>query len=178
MEQGLLPSPTLPRQVPDASPPPSDIVRQQDRERLAEDEDETPSGADGRTAAEVAAAAAAREAKSRAEVLEMLGDLPGKRGGQCFVGGKRGASTHMRAIGVQGNRLFPGLSSLPTATKDAAHTSRTPHLLNPFPLFTDADIEPPKNVPLILSPPPFLLTHERRSAPPSSPPPLFHGHRC
>ena len=61
-------------EVPDASPEPSEVVRRQDRERLADGED--PEAADGRTAEEIEEETEAREAASRAQVLEMLGDLP------------------------------------------------------------------------------------------------------
>lgn len=61
-------------QVPDRSPEPTAEQLRQDRERLADDEalDDT----EGRTAEELEEALAAQAAKSRAEVLEMLGDLP------------------------------------------------------------------------------------------------------
>ena len=61
-------------EVPDASPEPSEVVRRQDRERLADGED--PEAADGRTAEEIEEETEAREAASRAQVLEMLGGLP------------------------------------------------------------------------------------------------------
>ena len=61
-------------QVPDASPEPSELVLKQDRERLADGED--ADGADGRTAEEVEESLQNKAAESRAQVLEMLGDLP------------------------------------------------------------------------------------------------------
>ena len=60
-------------QVPDASPGPSEHVQRQDRERMADGEeleDET------RTAEEIEEALQTKAAESRAQVLEMLGDLP------------------------------------------------------------------------------------------------------
>ena len=60
--------------VPDASPEPSELVLQQDRERLAEGEDVEET--DERTAEEIEEAQQAKAADSRAQVLEMLGDLP------------------------------------------------------------------------------------------------------
>ena len=60
--------------VPDASPEPSEAVLQQDRERLADGEE--AEGADGRTAEEIEEELKARAAKSQAEVLTMLGDMP------------------------------------------------------------------------------------------------------
>eukprot|EP00315_Gephyrocapsa_oceanica_P033845 CAMPEP_0185448966 /NCGR_PEP_ID=MMETSP1365-20130426/59924_1 /TAXON_ID=38817 /ORGANISM="Gephyrocapsa oceanica, Strain RCC1303" /LENGTH=323 /DNA_ID=CAMNT_0028054967 /DNA_START=1 /DNA_END=969 /DNA_ORIENTATION=+ len=61
-------------EVPDASPPPSELHRQQDRERLADDEELGGDGEDDPAAQDEALRVKA--AKSRAEVLEMLGDLP------------------------------------------------------------------------------------------------------
>lgn len=60
--------------VPDRSPSPTAEQIRQDRERLADDE--ALDGMDGKTAEEVQEALAAQAAKSHAEVLEMLGDLP------------------------------------------------------------------------------------------------------
>jgi len=61
-------------QVPDRSPSPTELVKQQDRERLGEGE--SLEEADGRTAEEIEESLQAKAAQSRAEVLEMLGDLP------------------------------------------------------------------------------------------------------
>ena len=61
-------------EMPDASPEPSELVLQQDRERLADGEDVEQ--VDERTAEEVEEALAKKAADSRAQVLEMLGDLP------------------------------------------------------------------------------------------------------
>ena len=60
--------------IPDESPAPSALVLQQDRERLGDAEDVEV--ADPRTAEEREEALAQQAANSRAEVLEMLGDLP------------------------------------------------------------------------------------------------------
>ena len=60
--------------VPSRSPSPSALVRQQDRERLADDEDIQRE--EERSADVIEEQHRAKEARSRAEVLEMLGDLP------------------------------------------------------------------------------------------------------
>lgn len=60
--------------VPDKSPEPSELVLKQDRERIADGED--PMQEDERSAAEIEEAQQSKAAESRAQVLEMLGDLP------------------------------------------------------------------------------------------------------
>jgi len=60
-------------QVPDASPGPSEHVLRQDRERLADGEEAEE---EQRSAEEIEEALQAKAAASRAQVLEMLGDIP------------------------------------------------------------------------------------------------------
>ena len=61
--------------IPDNSPEPSELVLQQDRERLADDEDPLEAD-DGRAAEEIEESLQEKAASSRAQVLEMLGDIP------------------------------------------------------------------------------------------------------
>ena len=60
--------------VPDASPEPSELVLKQDRERIADGES-LEEDADGRAPEEIERSLQDKAAKSRAEVLEMLGDI-------------------------------------------------------------------------------------------------------